>query len=74
MLKSVLYRLRQFLAADVTAALDRLQAELQATRAENTALRRELAAREEKENALAKQMEAALLTIALNHREAAQSS
>jgi hypothetical protein len=74
--KAFLRRLRQFMAADVTASLDRMQPELQAIRAENAALRGdlaalrvELAARDAKENALAKQMEAALLTIALNRQE-----
>ncbi len=73
MLKSALRRLSQFMAADVTAPLDRLHAMLRDIRAENaalrddvTALRAELAARDAQENALAKQMEAALLTIALN--------
>ncbi|HTQ71303.1 MAG TPA: hypothetical protein VMH92_07385, partial [Acidocella sp.] len=63
--------------------LDRLKPELQAAKAETTALRGELAAlrddlaalrgelaaRDARENALAKQMEAALLAIALNRRD-----
>lgn len=76
MLKPFLRRLRQFMAADVMAAFDRMQPELHAARVENAALRTdvaalraELAARDAKENALAKQMEAALLTIALNRGE-----
>ncbi|MDE2238704.1 MAG: hypothetical protein KGJ73_02095 [Rhodospirillales bacterium] len=69
MLKPFLRRLRQFMAADVTASLDRIQLELHILRTENAALRTELAARDAKESTLAKQMEAALLTIALN-REA----
>lgn len=62
MLKPALRRLRLFMGAD-------LAAELHAIRIEIVALRAELAARDEKENALAKQMEAALLTIALNRGE-----
>ncbi len=58
MLKSALRRLRLFMGAE-------LAAELHAIRTENAALRAELAARDAKENALAKQMEATLLTIAL---------
>lgn len=76
MLKLFLRRLSAFMAADVMASLDRLQAESHAIRADNArlqddvaALRAELAAHDAKENVLAKQMEAALLTIALN-REA----
>jgi hypothetical protein len=77
MLKAFLRRLRQFMAADVTAALDRLQPELHAARAETAALRgdvaalrAELAARDAQGSALSQQMEAALLTIALNRRAA----
>ncbi len=58
MLKPILRRLRLFMGAE-------LAAELHAIRTEIAALRAELAARDAKENALAKQMEAALLTIAL---------
>lgn len=65
MLKAQLKRLRQFMAADVTAAQDRMAAELAAIRAEQALLREELAALRAKENALSKQMEAALVTIAL---------
>lgn len=76
MLKTFLRRLRGFMGAELMAELDRLKPELQAVRAENAALRgdlaalrAELAARDEKDNALAKQMEAALLAITLNWRE-----
>nr|WP_295739409.1 hypothetical protein [uncultured Acidocella sp.] len=71
MLKAQLKRLRQFMAADVTAAQDRMAAELVAIRAEQALLREELAALRAKENELAKQMEGALLTIALANREPA---
>lgn len=76
MLKAALRRLRQFMGAELMAELDRLKPELQAIRAENAALRDDvaalraiLAASEVGEAALAGQMEAALLTIALNRRE-----
>ena len=69
MLKSLLRRLRLFMAADVTASLDQVHAALHEIQAENAALRGDLAARDAKENALAKHMEAALLTIALNRNE-----
>ncbi len=83
MLKALLRRLRQFMGAELMAGLDRLKPELQAARAETAALRGELAtlrgelaalrdelaARDARENALAKQMEAAFLAIALNRRD-----
>ena len=76
MLKALLRRLRQFMGAELMAALDRLKPELQAAKAETAALRGELAAlrddleaRDARENALAKQMEAAFLAIALSRRD-----
>ena len=71
MLKAQLKRLRQFMAADVTAAQDRMAAELAVLREELAALRAELAVAQAKDNELAKQMEGALLTIALANREPA---
>lgn len=82
MLKAQLLRLREFLSADAMAALDRIEPELRAIRSENealrvqiselqgqcAALRAELVAHDGKENALAKQMETSLLTIALGAR------
>ncbi len=96
LLKRWLRRWREFLGADITAALDRMQPELRDLRAETAALaaaaherherllaelaalraelagqRAEMAAHHGRDGALARQMEAALLAIALNQRGAA---
>ena len=69
MLKPALRRFRMFMGAELAAELHAIRTENAALRDGVTALRAELAARDVKENALAKQMEAALLTIALNRGE-----
>ncbi len=66
MLKPFLRRLRQFMGAELAAELLAIRAENAALRADLTALRAELSPHGAPENELAKQMEAALLTIALN--------
>lgn len=68
MLKPFLRRLRQFMGAELAAELHAIRAENAALRADLMALRAELPPHSASENELANQMEAALLTIALNRR------
>ncbi len=56
------------MAAELMAELQAARAETAALRGEIASLRGELAARDTQGSALAQQMEAALLTIALNRR------
>ena len=69
MLKPALRRFRMFMGAELAAELHAIRTENAALRDGIAALRAERAAHDAKENALAKQMEAALLTIALNRGE-----
>ncbi|MDE2320008.1 MAG: hypothetical protein KGK02_09975 [Rhodospirillales bacterium] len=66
MLKPGLRRVRMFMGAELAAELQAIRAENAALRGSLEALRAELTSRDAKENALVKQMEAALLAIALN--------